>query len=433
MAYLIIMLICVSVYYRTIKYGTVVDDDYFRAHSKQYTYKNIVSRLHYLIKGLHPVKDLKLDHAITIAIHTIVCMLIYSAFGYLSASLLFAVNLSNNQVSIWLNGKRYGANTIVCLLAYIFAPYGIVLWLMTPFFQPSAIMFPLVLALKGYWWLGLIIPVGIVIGNGYIIKWAKFRAGMIPVKELKTWNIRKIPFILKTYAFYFFRGIFPMAPMLYISYLGRYGFTNDKTEEAYKIDFIAVIGAIIVIFIPLLYLGYPKIMFGFMWWLIMISLFNNWITITVPFGERYMYLPNVGLMLGLSELLNLIHPFAWFFVFGVYLGRLVVYTPMYRNMNIWLKHHTYTNPLCEMAWVYRVNESNVKNDVSASLRIVDEGLENCPDSPRLWLHKSAISKSLGNQTIANNCIARAKENCSGDFGKLFLKKIEQVEKEIINK
>ena len=433
MAYLVIMLSCIAVFYRTLKYDIVVDDDYFRHTSKVNNpkYKNKILRLHALLKGLHPVKSKKLDHVITLAIHTAVCMLIYTAFGSLAVSLLFAFNLSNNQVSIWMNGKRYGFNTILCLLSYILLPIGgVFFWFLTPFFQPNAILFPLILALKGHWWLPIIIPLGLLVGNCYLIKWAKFRSKMIPVDELKDWHPRKLVFILKTYAFYFFRGIVPVAPSMYLSYLGGYGFDNDNTEKVYKADWITAIGGTVVFLIPLLYLYYPVIMFGFMWWLITISIYNNWKTITVPFGERYMYLPNIGLMLGLVQVLNLLHPYLWLLVLGAYLGRLDIYIPMYTDMSRYLKHHTDVNPTNDTPWVFRVNQASVANDVELALARVNEGLSYCPESPRLWLHKAAISNVLRDKELAMNCINSAKKHCIGNFGKLFIPKIEAVEQQI---
>ena len=111
MAYLVIMLSCIAVFYRTLKYDIVVDDDYFRHNGKAIKPKHFFDAIQKCLVGLKPVNNKVLDHAITLTIHTVVCMLIYKAFGSIAVSLLFAFNLSNNQVSIWMNGKRSCAST----------------------------------------------------------------------------------------------------------------------------------------------------------------------------------------------------------------------------------------------------------------------------------------------------------------------------------
>ena len=68
----------------------------------------------------------------------------------------------------------------------------LITYFFTPIFQPNAILFPLVLALKGYWWFLILPVVGLFLWRKNLITWAKFRARMIPVDELKKWNWKKL-------------------------------------------------------------------------------------------------------------------------------------------------------------------------------------------------------------------------------------------------
>lgn len=427
--YIIITLVCLLVYYRSLNYQPVVDDIANRKrHLRPNCDKNypFLWRIKRNLGGECPIRSIKLDRILTISIHTLVCLLIYKAFGSLAASLLFAVNVSNNQISLWMNGKRYGINAILCLLAYILAPLGAVFLLLTPFFQVSAVTFPLVLALKGHWYLLTIIPFILLIGHKFLINWAKRRANGIKVSVLKNWHWKKPILMAKTIAYYFIRGLIPFVPLMYIKFLMHYGCTDEDNNKAFKIDLLSIFGFLLFFSIPIFYIINPIVGFGLMWWLITILVCSNWITLTVPIGERYMYLPNIGLMLSLSILLNYINPFACLIVIGIYTGKLLVYMPMYKNMDAYLEHHTYYDPKCDCCWVFRINRVG-KVDGARALAITDEALQHVPTAPRLWLHKATLVNFFGNKEIAMTCLNRAKECCKGELIRLLKPNVDLIE------
>ncbi|MCP3684356.1 MAG: hypothetical protein GY861_16890, partial [bacterium] len=283
------MLVCLAMYYRSLNYQPVVDDI---ANRKKYNNPDFkpnklsITSIRRNLTGEDPIRNVQIDRVLTIFIHTITCMLMYKAFNSLPASLLFAVNVSNNQVSLWLNGKRYGISAILCLLSYILAPVGIVFWFFTPFFQASAFTFPIVLAFKGYPLLLMLSPLAFILGNQYLAKWIKLRADRINTVELKTWNWKKPILMCKTITYYFIRGLVPYIPLMYHRYLMHFGCTDKDSKEAYKPDLLFIIGLLLVLLIPTLYFINPIIGFGLLWWLITITVYSNWITLTVPIAER---------------------------------------------------------------------------------------------------------------------------------------------------
>ena len=258
MEYLLITVVCFVIFYRSLFYGLVVDDD--RTHAKPryiYTKKDcrfpLIINIRRTLDGNQPIRNVFLDHCLTLFLHTLACLLIYWTFGRLDAALLFAVNVSNNGGSLWLNGKRFVVNTILCLLTFKFAPYGILFWLLTPFFQASAIVLPVMFLFKGYWQFLVFMPLVLLFGRKVLLSHAKYRLSLITVKEFIRFTPRKIFLILKTFGFYFIRGIIPFPPIMYISYLSHFGLIGEQTEEGFRFDLLAFIGLLIIVCIPTMY------------------------------------------------------------------------------------------------------------------------------------------------------------------------------------
>ena len=137
----IIVLLNLVVFYRTLNYDMVIDDNCRKFHTKDLT-NNWFIRLYrctrYSGYGGIPIK---LDHLLTILLHTTVCILIYIVLGNNThsfiAALLFSIHPANNQVSIWLNGKRFAVMTILTLLMWMFKPYGVGFYLLGPLWHPG--------------------------------------------------------------------------------------------------------------------------------------------------------------------------------------------------------------------------------------------------------------------------------------------------------
>ena len=119
---LILIGIVVATYLPTIKFSVIVDDikhyekiqkGLFGTLKDNFRLGNLISRLYgggtfYTNKYKH---NTEIDHAFTIFLHAVVCVLIYLALGKNEisfwAAALYSVNNVNNQTSIWLNGRRY--------------------------------------------------------------------------------------------------------------------------------------------------------------------------------------------------------------------------------------------------------------------------------------------------------------------------------------
>lgn len=435
MAYIFIFIVCLLIYYPTFKYGPVVDDISNRSRRKKGSWKdtkNILFQIRVRLNGEYPVKSILLDHLITFSLHTSVCFFIYKIFNNLPAALLFSVNLSNNQVSIWMNGKRYAINALLCLTALLFQPYGIIFWFLTPFFQASAISFPTVLSLYGHWYFILLIPFILFVGNKRLLRLSKVRKEQNNLKELSTWDNRKILLIFKSIWFYFIHGLFPFTPNMYIEYLMFCYLKDEDTKKAYSIDFRTVAGFILTIFIVLLYIANKDLGFGLMWWLLTIIVYCNWTTFTMFFAERYMYLPNIGLMLFLAKSLSYINPYLWICVFILYSTRLITFMPMYKNLDSYMNHHMYWFPNNDNGWNGAIGIANSKKDSQHALILTEMAVRNNCWSPRILTSRAALLAAFGQIEPAFNCINEAKSLLNDKYGKILLPKIEKLEQDIKN-
>lgn len=430
MNYLIIIAVCLFVFYRSLKYGIVVDDISNRkrhvTHPKSYN-KNIHSRIFYALNGEFPVKSVVLDHAITVFLHTAVCCSIYHTFNSLPASLLFAVNVGNNQVSLWLNGKRYAVNALICVLAFSLSNPGALLLILTPLFQVSAITFPVIMALSGNIIFIFMLPFLFIFFEGYLLEWIKRKSRQCPVIEHKRWDNRKIILYFKTIAFYFMRGIFPYCPTMYPEQFKRFGLVNKDTEGAYRFDWQALAGMLVFSVAIFGYILDSTLFFGLMWWIVTISVFGNFITLTVPLAERYMYLPNVGLMLFLSSVLSMVVNNAWILFFVVYSTRLFTFMPMYKDMEVYLKHHCFYYPENDQAWIFRANSSAESNDIFGVMHLANEGLIKSRDSVLLWLHRASGFMKIGNLKLSGECLVHARNNAVDFYGEAIDAEIEKFE------
>jgi hypothetical protein len=138
-----------------------------------------------------------------------------------------------------------------------------------------------------------------------------------------------------------------------------------------------------------------------------------------------MYLPNVGLMVFLATVLSMVHPLAWVPVFVVYLVRYITFMPMYKNMDAYLRHHTYWFPEVDRGWIYRANFHAKNGDVFGVMYLSNEGLIRDMNSPMLWLHRAAGFKKLGQTKLYEQATEMALKSAEGEMIEIVEDKIKK--------
>jgi hypothetical protein len=349
--YLILIVVAILTYYKTIFYQLTVDD-LTRYHAgrdltdRKFKFRFIYTALKTSGQILFPVK---VDHAINLVIHTTVSLLIYFVFGqthlsFLSA-LLFLLHPTNHQVSIWLNGKRYAISTALVLLIWYFKPLGLGLYWFIPAWQINGILAPLLFLFTKWYWLALTVGLGAFIGKKRFIRWFKARARELP-KNSEHMRItpKKIILYIKTFRAYLFQCVYPLKNAFWHEHLWAFGYSKEDIEAGYKIDkdFWFSLG-VFTGYIGVMIFNLNNIVgFGMFWFLLFIS---QWCHLLVhclqSFADRYCYLAMIGLMIAIPHVLP---EWAVFLLVGTYLAKLQFIMPMYENFLETLRYSNFIFP-----------------------------------------------------------------------------------------
>lgn len=183
-------------------------------------------------------RSIKLDHAVTVLLHAVICCLIYEALGHNDisfwAAILYAVNPINHQTAIWSNGRRYALNIIFVLVMLILPkPFGLLAWVCTPILHLTAVFAPVMLG----WKCALAIPLAGIIAWYWQWQDYKMRLATQKTQEMLKYTAKRIIPSVKLFGFYFIRSVIPGRVMLVYPHLYFWGLTEDGTKDAHKLDF----------------------------------------------------------------------------------------------------------------------------------------------------------------------------------------------------
>jgi MFS family permease len=298
-----------------------------------------------------------IDHLLTLVFHALVSVFIYLAFGssQLSfiAALLFTANPANNQGSIWIAGRGYVIPSLMLLISLylpILAPF--LFWGMGYFV--AGYLAPLALLGSKNAYLLAIMPFY------WIFWWKKFRGDVHrklvkeTVVEDSKINLKKFILAIKTMGFYFTLGIVPFRLTFYHSFLQSCAGNEIMKKRAYKLCKFFWFGILaICLFIYLLTKGWNLTTYGLLWFFINIAPFCNFRRVQQEISERYLYLPNVGLMLALGSLIYQNQILVAVFL-TMYITRLLTFYIRAYQDDYWLMESAvYEDPGAWYAWHIR--------------------------------------------------------------------------------
>lgn len=437
LAYLLIVLVVLIFYARTIGYSLVVDDIawYGRLQKKplKFGFKNIVSYVRGKLYGggtfgLNTYRD----HAFTTILHAVTCCLIYAVFsfsnitdfGFLTdhrfftdpgfwAALLYAVNPYNNQTSIWLNGRRYQVVVILCLLALLFKPWGLGLWLLTPMFQLTGFFLPVLWYDVSPWLMfGSLVPV--VLMHRRIRASYEIRRSQMHNTDQTTWHVGRLVVAIKSFGFYFFKMLYPGVTMMNYPTLVEWGVTKAGNDDAYRLnwDFVKGLCAFLciglVISIGELWLYGVFIFFGILQWSAVICVFQQ-------LADRYMSLVNVFVMYVAAWILFQVggsfYGWALCAMLAVYYAtQLNVSMRMYRCIEDFYNYQLHHYPeLVRTRLVYADTYLQAKDPTRAWL-LVQEGLSYSPNDFELLYLAAKCSACAGLIDRAEEFLCQAEKN-----------------------
>lgn len=411
------------VYAKTINYSVIVDDikwyDYIKnggATVTKWTDWFTVVRQR-LYGGATFGINTAIDHTFTVALFALACSLIYVAFGSnqisLCAALLFAVNAMNNQVSIWLNGRRYLINIILVLSMLCLGSWGLPFYFLTPMFQVTAVFSPILLFNQSPLFL-LAIPVVLLLGYRQIKTKIDLRLKTIPDQDRREFSPERLIIIVKYYGHYFFKMIFPGTCLMVYQRLSRWGITQEGNEDAYSFnrDFYQgilaiVLSVLLVVILPNEYKAMAIFMsIATLQWCAIIP-------VTQDLADRYASLPNVFMMFFVSYIAHtyLANPGALLaLIGGYYLAELYKVTPMYRDMKAYWSHQRFYNPSTVVPRRFEINWYMKRGDLMKAWMITREGLELNDKDFHFLVQAAVCHRGIGDFGLARKFAEKASRN-----------------------
>lgn len=426
---LIIIVLCLIVYFRSIKHSYVVDDisTYKRRYDdpEKFSFKN---RLQGGVPGIiRFVKErlygsctfglnIEYDNVFRVSLFTLACVLIYLCLGQNTisfwAAILFAVNPINNQVAFWGNARRYLVNIILVLLMVKFAPLGVLLYFLTPMFQMTAVFSPVLL---GNPWYLLAIPAALLIGHREIRAKIRSRYRIIKDSDRTEHHPRRLIITVKQFGHYFFKMILPGRCAMTYDRLYYWGITKEGNKNAYSFNYdffkgviaLGIIGSSIVCFRGDLQSYAIFILLGTVQWCAVIP-------VTQDLADRYCNLPNVFMMLIVSFLVQTYlgaYAFPVLLALAVYyLCYLMIVMRMYRNLGSYWEYHRFYYPHLPAPRKYEINMLINSKDFMGAWYLVREGLRHSPKEFILLQQAAVCHKAIGEIGKARDYANLAMEN-----------------------
>jgi len=396
-------------YARSVNYDYQIDD--FDVSRRPIIAKN---KLQFLWQHLIGIKytNIKFAHLLTMAIHIIVCMLVYLVFGrnnisFLTA-LLFSINPVNNQVSLWLSGRTFGMATLLILLSMLYLPLMPILYPLGLCMTLGILVAPLLFIIKQPHWGVLLLILGIIVAKRKQYDSVRIRLNWTSDTMIK-FNWRKIIVFFKTLGYYFILCLLPIRLGMFHEYLHNFGRSTEESEPCYKIDRYFFVGVSLCgwLFYKLFF-GLTPFDFGLFWFVLFTIQWCNVIMLNHAISERYIYLANIGLMYSLSQLL-LETPLMWIFL-TFYAVRLFYFMPAYKNRITFWTSNTENFPSVAMAYNQLGIEQATFGNGGSALDSFIKGVQERPNDFRLNYNIANILIGNGQFPLAVQFLKKAGEN-----------------------
>ena len=338
-------------YARTLGYGIVIDDE------SRYGEKKLPKRNQFLMQlcnlrysGLYKA-NVKIEHAVSVLIHTLVCILIWLAFGCNQLSfftaILFSVHPTTTQITCWLNGKRYGLSAVFVLGMWIALPLGLVLYPFAIWWHITALPAILLAVWEGHWKLLLwaIIPLWMSVKPLQY----KFRTrfSRMPEGEIRRLRWRKLVLFVKSFSYYLTHSLLPVKMSFYHQYMETFGFSDADNAECYAYDteFWSGLGVVCAYVASVVVTWGTPWSFGLLWWGgFGVMWFQFPISITQAFSERAIYTANIGLCYSLASLLTHFGHVPYFMYLTYCAHTTYEYMPAYRDINEFYRYALHAFP-----------------------------------------------------------------------------------------
>lgn len=385
--------------------------------------------------------NVKIEHISNVVIHTINTVLVYLAFGGTSVSLftacLFCVYPMNDQVAVWMNGKRYGISTMLVLLAWWLKPAGIILYPFTALWQSCAFPLPIMFVTTKWWYLAFITPIFLFVWNKKILRWIDGKKSSVPTPSLFKFGVHKLVIGTKTFGYYFWNMVIPTRIQFLHTFIDTYGFSNklNKEVETPDYDFWKGVCAFVVYGLILISTYQTQAFIGFFWYGLFIIQWCNFGPMMHQYiANRYVYLPSIGFLYGIvSCIVSYIpSPYSMYAIIALltyYTTRTVLHIRMYRSLEDTTKYGITEEPN-QVRMLANTAANHLKNNTFIyAIFYAAEGLRIDPNSFQLNMIMANSLCAFGRPDIAKLHVEKAKENHTEEaieIQKVYVKQIEDI-------
>ena len=346
---LILFLLNTAFYLKTLNYKYASDDIPAFHRPKE---KNKWLQWFFVLEG-RARSNPPFDHALTSLIHALVCIGIYLGFGandisFLGA-VLFSVNPANNQASVWISGRSYALPALGITWAMALPMLGPVFILCASYYN-AGFLSPLMLLGSDHSWMVFFMPLI------WLFHWRRFKWNVGDKLKMEMYDEdraikpQKLILFTKTFGFYTTLALIPFKNTFYHSFLQSAA--GCQSEKAYTMNDRYFLLGVLYFLGGGYYLAtqpWTMVSFGLVWWAFCIAPFCNLFRIHQEIAERYMYLPNVGLMIVLASLLTHF-PIAQAVIITMYAVKMWFWMDAYQDDYYLLEYSSINSPGSWFNW-----------------------------------------------------------------------------------
>ena len=426
---LIIIAVNLFVFFRTLRYSLCVDDirQYKRIQDGNLDGKFLDSPIEWISRRFYgggtlgrakpgDAPDAHADHLVTILLHTLASVLVYVAFGQSQvsfwAAVLYALNPTNTQTSVWLNGRRYLVNVILILTMLIISNYKygwlacLPLYAATGLFHVTAIFSPILFI----GWVSIpIMAAFYLIFKKQIDLKLKIRYESILSDDLRKINKNRIIVIIKCFGFHFFKMISPGKNLMNYPELFYWGVNQRGNKDAYAINFDFYRGCAAFLISAVCLVAVPESYRPYVIFMVLATL--QWCAI-IPaqqlLADRYTSAAIPFMMFLLAYFIQ--SPLILACIAGFYLARLWSTMEMYESIWQYYRYQMYHAPHITTPRKDLINYLINVQDYMKAWHYTREGLEYDPNDFSM-LHRAAIcARAVGSRKQALEYLIKAEQH-----------------------
>jgi len=257
MEYIIAVAATIFVYIQTIQFNLVIDDvAIVRLRDQQLKAGRPLKWSRYLLYGAGMFKNIGADHAFTIFVNCLIACLATYIFS-LPVALAFITLPANNQILIWLNGRRYQVAILAGLITFTYWPAGILLFPLALYNHVSALPIAVLsFIFSGVWALLMLAPS--VFALPKVFGWLKGRWAITPEPERRRFHPGKIIMAIKNLADYWVSLFF--YPVFRMYHPKTWGIVEhpEQKQQVYSVDrrFWGAMGVLLAVhLLPMVWYG----------------------------------------------------------------------------------------------------------------------------------------------------------------------------------